>query len=194
MKKQEKGMGTGMQQMRQEPRKEQRARRMRSTRQRNEQCSPFQEVKEMSRKLGLTSEEFFRFSLCTSGTRKDGRQEMRHWWRHARATSILGWWHVMPTWIRARSVVQGERNVHQGPNGELLERTYGYVIAIRSLQGNIKDMKVLQEFESRPYKPIAFQVERDREVQVVRKIGTPEALPRLQRRKKARQKQSRRRS
>ena len=90
---------------------------------------------------------------------------------------ILGWWHVMPTWIRARSVVQGERNVHQGPNGELLERTYGYVIAIRSLQGNIKDVKVLQEFESRPHKPIAFQVERDRKVQVVRKIRTPEALP-----------------
>ena len=59
-----------------------------------------------------------------------------------------------------------------GPNGALVERTYDNVITSRSVKGKIKDM-----FESRPHKPIACQVERDREVQEVRDMRTAKALP-----------------
>ena len=50
----------------------------------------------------------------------------------------------------------------KGPNGECVERTYGYVIASHSLQGKIKNMEVVEDFESRPHKAVTFLVERDK--------------------------------
>ena len=39
----------------------------------------------------------------------------------------------------------------KGPNGEFIERTYDYVIASHCLQGKIKNMEVVEDFESRPH-------------------------------------------
>ena len=38
------------------------------------------------------------------------------------------------------------------PNGELIERTYDNVIASHSFQDNVKNMEVVEYFESRPHK------------------------------------------
>ena len=54
-----------------------------------------------------------------------------------------------------------------GPFDELNERTYDYVIASHGLQGKIKNMEVVEDFESRPHKAVIFLVERDKEFQVV---------------------------
>ena len=50
----------------------------------------------------------------------------------------------------------------KGPNGELIERTYDYVIASHSLQGKIKKINVMEDVESRPHKAVIFLVERDK--------------------------------
>ena len=39
----------------------------------------------------------------------------------------------------------------KGPNGELTERTYDYVIASHGLQEEIKKKEVVEDFESRPH-------------------------------------------
>ena len=64
-----------------------------------------------------------------------------------------------------------------GPNGELIERPYDYVIASRSLQGKIKKMDVVEEIESRPHKAIAFLVGRDKEIREGRELKMPETSP-----------------
>ena len=50
-------------------------------------------------------------------------------------------------------------------------------VASRSLQGKIKNMEVVDDFESRPRKAVFFRVERDKEVQEVRDLDIPKALP-----------------
>ena len=57
----------------------------------------------------------------------------------------------------------------KGRNGELVERTYHCVIASHSLQGKIKNMEVVEDFESQPHKAVAFLVDRDKEFQMWRK-------------------------
>ena len=47
----------------------------------------------------------------------------------------------------------------KGPNREFIERTYDCVIASHSLQGKIKNMGVVEDFESRPHKLVSFLVE-----------------------------------
>ena len=42
----------------------------------------------------------------------------------------------------------------KGLNGEWSERTYDYVIANHSLQENIKNMEVKEDFESRPHEAV----------------------------------------
>ena len=49
----------------------------------------------------------------------------------------------------------------KGPKGEWIERTYDYVIACHSLRRQISQMKVVEDFESRPDKAVSFVVERD---------------------------------
>ena len=48
-----------------------------------------------------------------------------------------------------------------GPKGEAAERTRDYDIASRSLQGKIKDVEVVEDFESRPLKAVVFWVDRE---------------------------------
>ena len=64
-----------------------------------------------------------------------------------------------------------------GPFDELNERTYDYVIASHGLQVKIKNMEVVEDFESRPHKAVIFLVERDKEFQVWRVQKVPKALP-----------------
>ena len=41
---------------------------------------------------------------------------------------------------------------------EWVEKVYDYVVACSSLKGRISDMKVIQDFESRPHKVVTFAV------------------------------------
>ena len=45
------------------------------------------------------------------------------------------------------------------PTGEWIERTCDCVIAWHSLRGRISQMKVVEDFESRPHKAVSFVVE-----------------------------------
>ena len=47
----------------------------------------------------------------------------------------------------------------KGPTGEFIERTYDYVNASHSLQEKIKNMDVVEDFESRPHRAVTFLVE-----------------------------------
>ena len=44
--------------------------------------------------------------------------------------------------------------------GEWVEKVYDYVTACSSVKGRISDMKVVEDFESRPHKAVTFVVER----------------------------------
>ena len=65
----------------------------------------------------------------------------------------------------------------KGPRGELIERTYDYVIASRSLKGKITKIEVVKDFESRPHKAVPFQVDREKGVPEWKEQKMPEALP-----------------
>ena len=56
----------------------------------------------------------------------------------------------------------------EGPSGEFIERTCDCVIASHSVQGKIKHMEVVEDFESRPEKAFTFLMERDKEFQMWR--------------------------
>ena len=104
--------------------------------------------------------------------------------KHARTTRHPCQWLVMPTldpkhvrnnlWFKEKCMfIDGPegRNRHlpiHGPQGELIERMFDYVIASRSLQGKFKNMEVAEDFEPRPHKAVTFLVERDKEIQEVR--------------------------
>ena len=68
----------------------------------------------------------------------------------------------------------------EGPNGELIERTYDHAIASHSLQGRIKNMEVVEDFESRPHKEATFLVERNKDFQVWREHKMPRSTTRIQ--------------
>ena len=68
-------------------------------------------------------------------------------------------------------MVLKQSNVHQGVRvkasqladqnarkGELIESTYDYVIASRSLPGKIRNREVVGDFVSRPHKTVSFVV------------------------------------
>ena len=65
----------------------------------------------------------------------------------------------------------------KGSNGELTERTYDNVTTSQSQWGKIKKMEVVEDFESRPHKAVTFLEERDKELQEVRELKMPKALP-----------------
>ena len=44
--------------------------------------------------------------------------------------------------------------------GEWVEKVYDYVKACSSLKGKISDVKVIEDFESRPHNAVTFVVER----------------------------------
>ena len=56
-------------------------------------------------------------------------------------------------------------------------KTYDYVIASRSLKGNISQTKVVEDFESRPFRAVSFAVEREEETQECNEQKLPKALP-----------------
>ena len=45
------------------------------------------------------------------------------------------------------------------------KKTYDNVIACNSLKGNITQMEVVEDFESRPHKAVSFVVKREKEIQ-----------------------------
>ena len=49
--------------------------------------------------------------------------------------------------------------------GECVEKVFDSVVACSSLKGIISDMKVIEDFESRPHKVVTFGVERGKERQ-----------------------------
>ena len=46
----------------------------------------------------------------------------------------------------------------KGPKDVWIERTYGCVVASGSLRGNISQMEVVEDFESRPHNAVSFVV------------------------------------
>ena len=60
--------------------------------------------------------------------------------------------------------------------GEWVEKVYDYVIACSGLKGKISDMEVIEDFESRPHKAVAFAVERGKEKQEWNQQKLPKAL------------------
>ena len=90
----------------------------------------------------------------------------------ARTTGIPGWWRAMSTWTpnyfrnslwfteKCMIVEAPEEGIStcrsKGPKSEAIERTHDYVIAGRSLQGNTKNMGVVEDFESGPHKAVSF--------------------------------------
>ena len=65
----------------------------------------------------------------------------------------------------------------KGPQGEWIERTCDYVIASHSLRGEIAQMEVMEDFESRPHNAVSFVVERNMEVQEWIEQKMRKALP-----------------
>ena len=77
---------------------------------------------------------------------------------------------MSPVEIEKKLVVSRRTCVHQGArkdvstcrskslNGELIERTYDYIIASRSVQEKIRNMEVVEDFESRRHKAVSFVV------------------------------------
>ena len=63
--------------------------------------------------------------------------------------------------------------------GHSVVRTVGRTVGIASqrLQGKIKNMEVVEDFESRPHKVVTFLVDRDEEIQEVRELKVPKASP-----------------
>ena len=60
----------------------------------------------------------------------------------------------------------------RGPEGELIERTYDYVITSRP-QAKIRHMEVVADFEPRPYKAVSLRVEREKEIRDRREQKMP---------------------
>ena len=65
----------------------------------------------------------------------------------------------------------------KGQNGDLTKRTYDYVIASHRFQGKIKNMDVVEDFESRPHKAVTLLAARDKEFQMCREQKMPKAIP-----------------
>ena len=63
----------------------------------------------------------------------------------------------------------------KGPNGETIARTCDYVLASRYLQDKIKNMDVVEDFESGPHKAVTCLVERDKVIQELRELKMPQA-------------------
>ena len=76
--------------------------------------------------------------------------------------------------------------------GERVEKVYDYVTACSSLKGQISNMKVTEEFESRLHKAVTFVVERGKERQEWNEQKLPKAAW-LQWRQAARKKHTRKR-
>ena len=63
------------------------------------------------------------------------------------------------------------------PEDVWIERTYDYVVASGSLKGNILQMEVVEDFESRPHKAVFFVVRREKEIKQWSEQKLPKVLP-----------------
>ena len=78
--------------------------------------------------------------------------------------------------------------------GEWVEKVYDYVIACNSLKGKISQMKVVEDFESRPHKPVSFVVERGKGDTGMERSEAVEGAAWLQWRKVARKEHKKRKA
>ena len=60
--------------------------------------------------------------------------------------------------------------------GEWIEKVYDYVVACNSRKTKISQMKVVEDFESRPHKAVSFLVEREKETQEWNEQKLPKVL------------------
>ena len=77
-------------------------------------------------------------------------------------------------WWPQRKLLRAGQQVQ---NGEWVQKVYDYVIACNSLKRNILQMKVVEDFESRPHKAVSFVVEREKEMQEWSEQKLPKVLP-----------------
>ena len=61
--------------------------------------------------------------------------------------------------------------------GEWIERTHDYVFACHSLRVEISQIKVVEDFESRPHKAVSFVVLREQEIEEWNEHTLPKVLP-----------------
>ena len=61
--------------------------------------------------------------------------------------------------------------------GEWVEKVFDYVLACSSLKGKISQMKVVEDFESRPHEAVSFVVDRGKEIQEWNEQKLPKVLP-----------------
>ena len=61
--------------------------------------------------------------------------------------------------------------------GEWVEKVYDYVIACSSPKGQISDMKVIQDFQSRPHKSVCCMIKIGQARQEWNEQKLPKALP-----------------
>ena len=72
--------------------------------------------------------------------------------------------------------IEASTSRSKGSKGEWIERTYDCVIRVTA-SGKSSQMKVVEDFESRPHKAVSFVVERDKEIQEWNEQKLPEVLP-----------------
>ena len=65
----------------------------------------------------------------------------------------------------------------QSAKGEWVEKVYDCVIACYSLEGQFWQMRVVEDFESRPHKGVSYVVEREKEMQEWNEQKLPKMLP-----------------
>ena len=135
-----------------------------------------------------------RFSQFACGIRKDGRREMKHCWKQfckELGSRSIQWLIACDAnmsledfetslWFRTDQVhVIAPEGVStcrsKNAKGELVEKVYDYAKACSSQKGEISDMKVIEDFESRPHKAVTFVVERGKEKQEWNEQELPKA-------------------
>ena len=65
----------------------------------------------------------------------------------------------------------------KGWKGEWIEKVYDYDIACNSLEGNISQMEVAEDFEWRPHKAVSFLFPQEMEMQEWNEQKLPKVLP-----------------
>ena len=65
----------------------------------------------------------------------------------------------------------------KGPDGVQMERMKNYVVACKCLKSNNRKVDVVEDFYSRPHKPVKFEVRCKKETQQVRVLKIPKQVP-----------------
>ena len=82
------------------------------------------------------------------------------------------WFHKEQTHVVAPK--EGSTCRSKGTKGEWIERTYDYLIASGSLKGEVSQMDVVEDFDSRPHKAMSFV--REKEIQEWNEQKLPKVL------------------